>query len=107
MPSRPHHVRERLRVEVADAVVLRQTGLRAHAHAGADGRAVQMPVMLELPPRWQEMTRKAGSRTAHPAAVHIKLARPFGHVLPTEQFRRAFGDEFVARAVKSPAADAG
>ena len=40
------------------------------------------------------------------AAVHVKLPRAVGDVLAAEQFRRAFGDELVARAVKSPAADA-
>ena len=39
--ERSHHVRHGFGIEIADAIVLRQTGLRAHAHAGADRHAVQ------------------------------------------------------------------
>jgi hypothetical protein len=40
------------------------------------------------------------------AAIDIKLTGAMGHVLAAEQFGGAFGDKFVAGAVKAPAPDA-
>ena len=37
------------------------------------------------------------------AAVHVKPARPLGDIVAPEQFRRALGNELVARPVKAPA----
>src|SRR5689334_16493412 len=39
------------------------------------------------------------------AAVHVKILRAVGNILAPEQFGRAFGDEFVARAVETKSAD--
>ncbi len=102
----PVDVRDGEAVEVADAVVLRQAGLGAEAHAGADGDAV---ADAGDGARAAEVAGDyAQRRGGHLAGTGlVELAHDLGDVGPTEELSRALGDELVARAVEAVAAHAG
>src|SRR6185295_16308838 len=93
------------RIEVANAVVVRQAGLRAHAHARTNRHAAADSRDARTAAEVTGDHAERGFVHGSCAAVHVKFADAFGNVAATEQFRRAFGDEFVACAMKTPAAD--
>src|SRR5207245_5836641 len=84
--ARPaHQCRQRKRIEVADAVVVRQAALRTHAQT--IGHRLAVP-----------------NRTERAAAA--EMARDDPRLGIAEQLAGALGDVTMARAVKAPALDA-
>ena len=84
LARRLHQHRQGEHVEIADPVVVRQSGLRAHAHRRRDA----------LPPADRAQT----VRTA-------EMARDDPQVFPPQQVGRPVGDVAMARAVKAPTLD--
>ena len=103
----PHHVQHGHRVEIAHAVVVRQTGLRTQTHAVADRRAVKNTGDRRTA---AEMTRHHPKRRAvhrRTGVVDVQVAGAVGHVFAAKQFCRAFRNELVARPVESPTSHPG
>ena len=84
---------------------MRQTRLRAQSHAVADRRPVEDTGDRRAT---AEMTGNHPQRRAvhrRPSIIDVQVASTLNHVFAIEQFRRALGDKFVARAVKTPTAN--
>ena len=72
--------RHRERIEIAHAIVVRQTGLRAHAHAVANRHAIQYARDAGTAAQMTGNHAQVGLLHRRLAAVHVKILRASGDI---------------------------
>ena len=103
----PHHKRSRKTVQVPDAIILRQPGLRAHPKAVSDRNAIQNRRDAGTPAQMARDDPQVRLSHRRSAAIDVELTRAFGDICPPENFGGSFSNEFMTRAMKTPTAHAG